>query len=226
MSLYTRKGDSGNTSLPDGKRVSKDDARVEAYGDVDELTSQISFLNALCSADGNIPASRRVSYYKPLLERIIRELFAVGGAIACPGSEMMFSEEIKALEESINKRILQIERKYQKIQSFFADLSSVVKGLFIILVVSVNILEKKISANGLDISKFDESVLYFFADKFSKNVRELEGAFNKACAYAEMMNKNLTIDIAKEVLQCKSEDTIDFDVLNEELKNKERKGKI
>ena len=102
MSLYTRKGDSGSTSLPDGKRVSKDDARVEAYGEVDELTSQISFLNALCSAEGNIPAYRRVSYYKPLFEKIVRELFAVGGAIACPGSETMFSEEIKALETEID----------------------------------------------------------------------------------------------------------------------------
>ena len=102
MSLYTRKGDSGNTSLSDGRRVSKDDARVEAYGDVDELTSQISFLNALCSAEGSLPASRRVSYYKPLFERIIRELFAVGGALACPGSEMDFSEEIKALETDID----------------------------------------------------------------------------------------------------------------------------
>ena len=102
MSLYTRKGDSGTTSLPDGKRVSKDDARVEAYGDVDELTSQISFLNALCSAEGSIPASRRVSYYKPLLERIIRELFAVGGTIACPGYEKDFSREIKALETEID----------------------------------------------------------------------------------------------------------------------------
>ncbi len=102
MSLYTRKGDSGNTSLPDGKRVSKDDARVEAYGDVDELTSQISFLNALCSAEGNIPACRRVSYYSPLFERIIRELFAVGGAIACPGAEKTFSEEIEALETEID----------------------------------------------------------------------------------------------------------------------------
>ena len=102
MSLYTRKGDSGNTSLPDGKRVSKDDARVEAYGDVDELTAQISFLNALCSAEGSIPASRRVSYYKPLFERILRELFAVGGVIACPGYEKAFSEEIKALETEID----------------------------------------------------------------------------------------------------------------------------
>ena len=102
MSLYTRKGDSGNTSLPDGKRVSKDDSRVEAYGDVDELTSQLSFLNALCSADGNIPASRRVSYYKPLLERITREVFAVGNVIACPASKAMFCSEIEALETEID----------------------------------------------------------------------------------------------------------------------------
>ena len=120
MSLYTRKGDNGNTSLPDGKRVSKDDARVEAYGDVDELTSQLSFLNALCSADGSIPASRRDSYYKPLLERIIRELFAVGGVIACPGSVTMFSEEIKALETEIDS----IERSLPQLKCFILPAGS------------------------------------------------------------------------------------------------------
>ena len=120
MSLYTRKGDSGNTSLPDGRRVSKDDARVEAYGDVDELTSQISFLNALCSAEGSIPASRRVSYYKPLLERILRELFAVGGAIAFPGSEKMFSEEIKALETEIDS----IEHSLPPLKCFILPVGS------------------------------------------------------------------------------------------------------
>ena len=120
MSLYTRKGDSGKTSLPDGKRVSKDDARVEAYGDVDELTSQISFLNALCSADGSIPASRRASYYEPLLERIIRELFAVGGAIAYPGSDKMFTEEIKALETEIDS----IEHSLPPLKCFILPMGS------------------------------------------------------------------------------------------------------
>lgn len=120
MSLYTRKGDSGNTSLPDGRRVSKDDARVEAYGDVDELTSQISFLNALCSADGSISASRRASYYKPLLERIIRELFAVGGAIAYPGSERDFSEEITALETEIDS----VEQSLPKLKCFILPVGS------------------------------------------------------------------------------------------------------
>ena len=120
MSLYTRKGDSGSTSLPDGQRVLKDSARVEAYGDVDELTSQISFLDALCSADGSIPASRRVSYYKPLLERIIRELFAVGGALACPGAETKFSEEIKALETEIDS----IEHSLPQLKCFILPVGS------------------------------------------------------------------------------------------------------
>ncbi|MCQ2177036.1 MAG: cob(I)yrinic acid a,c-diamide adenosyltransferase [Bacteroidales bacterium] len=120
MSLYTRKGDSGNTSLPDGKRVSKDDARVEAYGDVDELTSQISFLNALCSAEDSIPVGRRVSYYKPLLDRIVRELFMVGGAIACPGSVAMFSEEIKALESEIDS----IDHSLPPLKSFILPTGS------------------------------------------------------------------------------------------------------
>ncbi len=120
MSLYTGKGDSGNTSLPDGKRVSKDDARVEAYGDVDELSSQISLLNALCSAEGSLPAIRRISYYKPLLERIIRELFAVGGVIAYPGFENMFIEEIKALEAETDS----LEHSLPPLKSFILPIGN------------------------------------------------------------------------------------------------------
>ena len=120
MPLYTRKGDGGETSLPSGQRVSKDDARVEAYGDVDELTSQLSFLNALCSAEGGIPAPRRVSYYKPLLERLIRELFAVGGAIASQRDYAPFAEETKALEAEIDS----IENSLPPLRSFILPTGS------------------------------------------------------------------------------------------------------
>ena len=43
----------------------------------------------------------------------------------------------------------------------------------------IEILRKKIEALGLDVNRFDENVLYFYADKFSKNVRELEGALHR-----------------------------------------------
>ncbi len=45
--IYTRGGDEGMTSLVGGKRVSKADLRVEAYGTIDELNAQIGLLVAL-----------------------------------------------------------------------------------------------------------------------------------------------------------------------------------
>ncbi len=66
----------------------------------------------------------------------------------------------------------------------------------------VNILRKKIEDNGLDVNRFDENVLYFFADKFSKNVRELEGALNRLIFNVDMLNKvdKVTMDVAMDAV--------------------------
>lgn len=66
----------------------------------------------------------------------------------------------------------------------------------------VEILRKKIVANGLDINNFDESVIYFFADKFSKNVRELEGALNRLMFYLITFKptERITLDVAAEAV--------------------------
>ena len=67
----------------------------------------------------------------------------------------------------------------------------------------VQILKKKIVANGLDLNNFDEGVLYFFADKFSKNVRELEGALNRLIFYVVSLKQTdkITMDVAVEAVQ-------------------------
>ena len=64
----------------------------------------------------------------------------------------------------------------------------------------VEILRKKIIANNLDIDKFDESVLIFFAEKFSKNVRELEGALQRLIFYVinYKQTDTITMDVAIE----------------------------
>ncbi|MFA7378020.1 MAG: chromosomal replication initiator protein DnaA [Erysipelotrichia bacterium] len=59
----------------------------------------------------------------------------------------------------------------------------------------IDILKLKISANGLDIANFDEDVLTFFAEKFSKNVRELEGAFNRLLFYTINIKPTAHIDM-------------------------------
>ncbi len=75
MKIYTRTGDSGETALLGGKRVSKADARVAAYGDVDELNAWLGLVRA--GAVG--------SELTAMLERIQRDLFALGARLADPG---------------------------------------------------------------------------------------------------------------------------------------------
>ena len=47
MKIYTRTGDTGQTSLLNGKRVPKDSLRIETYGTIDELNSHIGMLRDL-----------------------------------------------------------------------------------------------------------------------------------------------------------------------------------
>ena len=59
----------------------------------------------------------------------------------------------------------------------------------------VKILEKQIENSGLQIKNFDPAVLYFYAEKFSSNVRELDGAFNRLIFYVSQMKQVETIDL-------------------------------
>ena len=66
----------------------------------------------------------------------------------------------------------------------------------------VEILRKKIEALGLDVNRFDENVLYFYADKFSKYVRELEGALHRLIFVTTNIKKTdkVTIEDAMEAV--------------------------
>lgn len=67
----------------------------------------------------------------------------------------------------------------------------------------VKILKKQIENEGLDVDNFDPAVLYFYAEKFSDNVRELYGAFNRLIFYTSEMNQvqRVTLDVAIEAAQ-------------------------
>ena len=58
--LYTATGDKGTTSLVGGKRVSKADVRLEAYGTTDELNAHIGLLIALMPAGDDTALLRRI----------------------------------------------------------------------------------------------------------------------------------------------------------------------
>jgi cob(I)alamin adenosyltransferase len=71
-SISTRKGDGGLTRLGGGQQISKADARVEAYGAIDELNTTIGLARTLCEDDE----------IRMIVRSIQRELFAVGSAIS------------------------------------------------------------------------------------------------------------------------------------------------
>ncbi len=99
MKIYTRKGDKGETSLWGKERVSKDDPRVVAYGEIDELNSWIGFFISL---DQKGILKEKI----PFLENIQRNLFAISSEIAFLKKEnlpfFLSSEEISLLEKEID----------------------------------------------------------------------------------------------------------------------------
>ncbi|WP_244814392.1 cob(I)yrinic acid a,c-diamide adenosyltransferase [Caballeronia sp. Lep1P3] len=86
--IATRTGDDGTTGLGDGRRVSKDDARIGAIGDVDELNSCLGVL--LCEP---LPPDIRDA-----LTVIQNDLFDLGGELSIPGHSMVSDAHLARLD--------------------------------------------------------------------------------------------------------------------------------
>jgi len=96
--IATRTGDRGETGLGDGTRVSKDSARIQALGDIDELNSGIGVLLA-----ERIPPALRAA-----LLQIQHDLFDLGGEVCIPGHSMITAAHVQRLDELLqthNKRL-------------------------------------------------------------------------------------------------------------------------
>ena len=98
MKIYTKTGDDGETGLFGGARVSKDDARVEAYGDVDELNSVLGVLRTHIDPAHSIDK---------LLATIQSQLFDLGAELATTeGKETSAAQlalaDVERLERAID----------------------------------------------------------------------------------------------------------------------------
>ncbi len=91
--IYTRTGDDGSTGLGDGARVSKDSARVTAYGTVDEANSAIGIVLA-CEVSDSI---------REVLVAVQHQLFDLGGELCIPGHAAIFDADIQALEDTLDR---------------------------------------------------------------------------------------------------------------------------
>ena len=79
--VYTRHGDKGDTHLVGGKRVPKDDPRIESYGTIDELNSVLGIVRACNDAAKPSPATKRLDQ---ILRQVQNELFDLGSELATP----------------------------------------------------------------------------------------------------------------------------------------------
>jgi cob(I)alamin adenosyltransferase len=113
VKIYTRTGDTGETSLFDSTRVSKGDARVDAYGEVDELNAFLGFAGALLRASRNGAELRDIS---EALVHIQRDLFALGARLADPTAKIAARVTKAALHDA------DVERLEQLIDRLEADL--------------------------------------------------------------------------------------------------------
>jgi cob(I)alamin adenosyltransferase len=96
--IYTKTGDAGETALFGGRRVSKADLRVEAYGTLDELNA---FIGVLCDGlpPGQVP---------PVLSDVQRRLFSLGSYLATdPDKPLMaldlLESDVDLLEQEMDR---------------------------------------------------------------------------------------------------------------------------
>lgn len=97
MKIYTKTGDSGETSLYGGTRVSKCDARVNAYGNIDELNAFIG------SAKSKILDETIISQ----LKKIQFDLFTLGAEVATPPEKLILANGKSRLPETISTEEIQ-----------------------------------------------------------------------------------------------------------------------
>ena len=109
--IYTKTGDKGTTSLVGGSRVEKDDARVEAYGTVDELNSQLALVAELMGHDAEDYA---------VVKTVQRHLFTIQTLLAT--EDPVLAQRLPQLEEKdvawLEQQIDTIDHALPKLRTF------------------------------------------------------------------------------------------------------------
>lgn len=109
MKIYTKKGDSGNTSLFGGQRVSKSSKRIDAYGTVDELNSILGMATSFgLSSKGS-----------QFVEKVQQQLFVLGADLATPATKDIRIDRISHAEvEFLENAIDEMEEELDPLKNF------------------------------------------------------------------------------------------------------------
>lgn len=114
MKIYTRKGDTGETSLFGGERVGKDHTRVEAYGTVDELNSALGLAASLLPGE--------IEDWRDRLVSVQSDCFTLGAILATPKSGAAKPDHIPILPQTrvtaLEAAIDELDEELEPLQAF------------------------------------------------------------------------------------------------------------
>lgn len=109
MKIYTKTGDSGETSLADGKRVPKYHIRLEAYGTIDELNAHIGLLRSV----------EMEKYSVETLNCVQNQLFSIGALLATENNSISNIPPVNQSDiELLEKEIDRLTEKLPPLRSF------------------------------------------------------------------------------------------------------------
>ena len=177
MKIYTKTGDSGDTSLFDNTRVSKADARVDAYGEVDELNACLGAARS-AGVGSDLAAS---------LELIQKDLFALGARLADPSARIaprvtkaaITAEAVERLEQLIDR----LETEMPPLRSFILPGGSIAGALLHLARTVCRRAERRVIALGSDAV---ESVLVVYLNRLSDLLFVMARAVNHRAGEPEV----------------------------------------
>ncbi|MAQ56548.1 MAG: ATP:cob(I)alamin adenosyltransferase [Rhodospirillales bacterium] len=113
--IYTRGGDSGETSLGSGKRVPKYDTRVSAYGTVDEANSVIGIVRLNIEPESDIDK---------MLARLQNDLFDLGADLCTPEKKSLSSKDNNEALRIVDVQVARLEKEIDELNENLSPLKS------------------------------------------------------------------------------------------------------
>jgi cob(I)alamin adenosyltransferase len=179
MKIYTKTGDTGQTSLIGGTRVSKHDIRIEAYGTVDELNSWMGVLRDSISEN----------HTKELIIEIQDRLFTIGSILATDPEKSKMK-----LPELVKEDITRLENEIDAIDAVVPPMKSFVLP-------GGNIVVSYCHVARCVCRRAERNIIHL-SEKASVSLQVIQ-YFNRLSDYLFMLSRKLTQDLNAEEIPWK-----------------------
>ncbi len=139
--LYTRTGDKGDTGLVSGTRISKSDARIDLYGELDDFNSRLGFAVALIDSETTLKTT------VDFLHHLQSAIFDLGSNLACEEAkrkEYKLPQITKEFIEDLEHEIDRLESELTPLKNFILPGGTAAASAFHVARTSARNVERKL----------------------------------------------------------------------------------